>query len=229
MKNTNHKTITFMLAGILVAGCIVATRYETLRGSPSLNYSGSQYVERYTKVQGQQGMVGEPYLLKIGNTRIYFASIRLSSDVVSAGPVLPVIPIPDKPVDYEGNFLTISMFAWPEEGAISFYPDQFQVIVNQSGERLSPRAVLKQRSFGAYVFNQSTENEETLENTSGLLTIKKSRIDAATVWPRYSFVFDVRLKDIQEFTLVPAIMFLDGKAYLLPDLEYKRYSHTTYD
>ena len=143
--------------------------------------------------------------------------------------MLPIIPIPDAPSDYSANYLKISILAWPEDDIISFSPNQFQVVVNQSEKRLLPTAVIKEKSYGRYVYKQLIEQEEISEETSSLLTMKKARVDAATVWPRYTLVFDVRLYDIQEFVLIPGPLYLGDDAYLLPDIEYKRYSHTAYD
>jgi len=220
---------TLAMVAMILAGCIVATRYETLRGTPSTHYSGERFNQEYTEVHGQKSEHGSPFLLKIGDTPIYFATIRLSDEVVSAGLVLPVIPIPDKPSDYTADRLQLNLFAWPEDAAISFYPDQFQIIVNRSEQRLSPIAVIKRNSYGAYIKTPAKETFEVIEDTAALLTIQKERIDAIPIWPRYSLVFDVKLKDVEAFTVFPALMHHKGETYLLPDIEYRRYSHTQYE
>lgn len=224
-----RRAATLAMVAMILAGCIVATRYETLRATPSTHYSGERFNQKYSEVHEQKGEHGYRYLLKIGDTQIYFATIRLSEEVVSAGVVLPVIPIPDKPADYTTNRLKLYLFAWPEEAAISFYPDQFQVMVNRSAQRLSPIAVIKEKSYGAYVKTPANEAFEVIEDTTALLTIQKERIDAIPVWPKYTLVFDVKLKDIDAFTVFPALMFHKGEAYLLPDIDYSRYSHTQYE
>lgn len=227
MRLLTVKPALLLLACVLVSSCAVVTKYETLRGEPTLNYSGKAYAKEYTLVQSQPGKHGYPYWLEIEGTPIYFATIRLSSNTLSAGPVLPIIPIPDAPSDYGDNNLEVSFFAWPENYPLSFYPHQFQIIVNQSGERVTPSAIIKQLSYGPYILNSFAQ--ETIKDISSLLTMEKLHIDSASVWPIYKFVFDIKLKEVDEFVIIPAPIYAQDKAYLLPDIHYVRASHTAYD
>ncbi len=67
--------------GILI-GCATATKYETLRGIPSQDFSNKPKTGKFVEVH----LYDHPYI-KINETNIYFATIRLSEDVLSTGPI----------------------------------------------------------------------------------------------------------------------------------------------
>ncbi|TNF92921.1 MAG: hypothetical protein EP297_12885 [Gammaproteobacteria bacterium] len=165
----------------------------------------------------------------MADTDIYFLGMRLTEDVIAAGPVLPVIPILEEPaVVGEDERLAITIRAWPEEDVITFYPNDFHVTTSQTKGRLSPIAVIEEKSYG-YAFKQSVDRKEITEDVSRPLTIRKDRVDAASVWSIFTLVFDASIYNIEEFVLIPGPMYIGAESYLLPDIKYKRISITHVD
>lgn len=227
IQNLSYKLLALAVVVFVLAGCAVATKYETLRGIPSQNYSADIQTGKLAEVHLQKNDSSYPYLI-VGDTKVYFATIRLSEDVVSVGLLLPIIPMPGEPTNYSEGRLEITILAWPEEDVISFYPNEFHVYANQTEDRLSPISVVEEKSYG-YVKKQTASEKKIIKDVSNPVAIKKYRIDAASVWSRYTLVYDIRLHDVGEFALIPGPMLIKDDAYWLPDIEYKRFKHTEFD
>ena len=226
--NSIGTLIVLVAAASALTGCAVVTRYETLRGTPSLDYSTLGHTGKFAQIHPQRNTSSYPYLT-IGDTNIYFATIWLSQNVLAAGPLLPIIPILEEPESIGAEAqLEIKIYAWPEEDVISFYPNEFKVTANQSGSHLLPILLVEEKSYG-FLKEPTAGKKIVTEDVSRMVTIRKERVDAASVWPKYTLVFNLRLKDVESFVLVPGVMHIGDDAYLLPDINYKRYSHTDYD
>jgi hypothetical protein len=222
-------SIACVIPIIFLVGCNAVSRSEILMGVPTSNYSNAAQSGGSIRVSPLQSYQGHSCLFKVGETKVSFSDITLSLDWVSAGYILPVIPILDTPSDYGSDKLKIKIQAWPEEDVITFSPDDFRIIINRSQNEMTPVSVIREYSHGRSIHTQSLTKEVSTVGVSNSITLKKSIVDAAPVWSIYTLVFDIHLKDLEEYVLIPAPMTIGDLSYQLPNMFFELKKITKYE
>ena len=201
MKKSVCAWVLVSLAATL-AGCLtVYTESESYTPVSSGDYS--RWTGQETKAPANK--THPVTWFSVGSAGLGFVPPNASENLRAWGPLVPIIPAPGKGSDYGDDPFHILIRITPGESVVSFDPNEFSIAVDGIDSPLMP------------VRFENTMGDENLLHPDA----RYSRQWAYGTWQYYRIYFDIKIRDVKRFTLIPGTMEVDGINYVFADIDYE--------
>jgi len=200
------KVVPCLLVLGSLSGCAgYLIEYGSYIGEPTAAYEATS--DPAQRAEAEKWTGSKFWYFPLGESRAHYTMPTYSKNMLSAGPVLPVIPVPGKG-EYKGGPFVVSLHIKPgRKSFVVFDPYENLIIFEGSREPVAP----------SYWSGCKTAEEDPRARAYGWGCTVKLYFDGKTTMI------------VDRFVLLPGSIDADEVIYVLPKIQYERGKYRAYE